>query len=86
MVLSVYGKMYCRNYGNEEQMKSYVENSIGVITALVPHIGYKQASAIAVEAMQTGKPVRELCSKYEVLTEDQLTMSLNAFEMTNIGV
>src|SRR5699024_3823423 len=24
---------------NEEQMKSYVENSIGVITALVPHIG-----------------------------------------------
>lgn len=38
---------------NEEQMKSYVENSIGVITALVPQIGYKKASAIAVEAIQT---------------------------------
>lgn len=71
---------------NEDQMSLYVERSIGVITALVPHIGYKQASAIAVEAMQTGTPVRELCSKYEVLTEDQLNHVLNAFEMTNIGV
>lgn len=71
---------------NEEQMSAYVERSIGVITALVPHIGYKQASVIAVEAMETGTPVRELCSKYEVLTEDQLNHVLNAFEMTNIGV
>ncbi len=71
---------------NEEQMKSYVENSIGVITALVPHIGYKKASAIAVEAIQTGQPVRQLCSKHEVLTEEQLDHVLNAFEMTNIGV
>lgn len=71
---------------NEEQMSAYVERSIGVITALVPHIGYKQASVIAVEAMQTGTPVRELCSKYEVLTEDQLNHVLNAFEMTNVGV
>jgi aspartate ammonia-lyase len=71
---------------NEEQIAAYVDSSIGVITALVPHIGYKKASAIAREAMSTGESVRSLCLKYDVLREDQLNHVLNAFEMTNIGV
>lgn len=71
---------------NEKQMSEYVDKSIGVITALVPHIGYKQSSAIAREAMASGEPVRDICMKYNVLSEDQLNHVLNAFEMTNIGV
>lgn len=71
---------------NEKQMSEYVDKSIGVITALVPHIGYKQSSAIAREAMASGEPVRDICKKYNVLSEEQLNHVLNAFEMTNIGV
>ena len=32
----------------------------GTITALLPHIGYENASMIAKEAYQTNKPVREI--------------------------
>lgn len=71
---------------NERQMSEYVDKSIGVITALVPHIGYKKASSIAREAMASGEPVRDICKKYDVLSEEQLNHVLNAFEMTNIGV
>ncbi|QQD84747.1 MULTISPECIES: aspartate ammonia-lyase [Jeotgalicoccus] len=71
---------------NEKQMSEYVDKSIGVITALVPHIGYKKASSIAREAMASGEPVRDICKKYDVLSEEQLNHVLNAFEMTNIGV
>lgn len=71
---------------NEKQMSEYVDKSIGVITALVPHIGYKKASSIAREAMASGEPVRDICKKYDVLSEEQLNHVLNAFEMTNIGI
>src|SRR5699024_3347481 len=52
---------------NEEPIAAYVDSTIRVITALVPHIGYKKASEIAREAMSTGESVRSLCLKYDVL-------------------
>ncbi len=39
---------------NEERLKQHVENSIGVITAVNPYIGYEAASRIAKEALRTG--------------------------------
>ena len=45
---------------NAERMKAYVDGSVGVITALNPHVGYETAARIAREANLTGKPVREL--------------------------
>ena len=46
---------------NEERCKEYVEKSVGVITALNPHLGYEVVARIAREAIITGRPVRELC-------------------------
>ncbi|WP_078382220.1 aspartate ammonia-lyase [Sutcliffiella halmapala] len=71
---------------NEERLKEYVEKSVGVITAVNPHIGYEVASRIAREAILNGVPVRELCLKYDVLSEEELNVILDPYEMTNPGI
>lgn len=71
---------------NESQMQQYVDSSVGTITAINPHIGYERASSIAREAILTGKSVRELCIRYDVLSEKELNHILNPFEMTKVGV
>ena len=71
---------------NETRMKEYVDNSVGIITAVNPHLGYEVVSRIAREAILTGKPVRDLCLQYDVLTEEELDLILNPFEMTEPGI
>ncbi|WP_099364632.1 aspartate ammonia-lyase [Fredinandcohnia onubensis] len=71
---------------NEARMKEYVERSVGLITAVNPHIGYEVASRIAREAILNGKQVRELCLLYDVLTEEELDLILNPYEMTEPGI
>jgi aspartate ammonia-lyase len=71
---------------NEERLKEYVEKSVGVITAINPHIGYEAAARIAKEAILEGKSVRELCLQYGVLTEEELDVILNPYEMTEPGI
>ncbi|MBH8597192.1 aspartate ammonia-lyase [Thermoactinomyces sp. CICC 10523] len=71
---------------NEEKLREYVESSVGVITAVNPHIGYEVAARIAREAILTGQSVRELCLKYDVLTEEELDLILDPYEMTHPGI
>ncbi|MFC0271491.1 aspartate ammonia-lyase [Metabacillus herbersteinensis] len=71
---------------NEDRMKGYVEKSVGIITAVNPHIGYEVAARIAREAIINGKSVRELCLLYDVLTEEELDLILNPYEMTEPGI
>ncbi|WP_280166301.1 aspartate ammonia-lyase [Priestia aryabhattai] len=71
---------------NEERLKEYVEKSVGIITAVNPHIGYEVAARIAREAILNGKSVRGLCLQYDVLTEEELELILNPYEMTNPGI
>ncbi|MCS7462076.1 aspartate ammonia-lyase [Paenibacillus doosanensis] len=71
---------------NEQQCKDYVDRSIGIITALNPHLGYEVAARIAREATLTGKSVRELCLLYNVLTEEELDLILDPYEMTHPGI
>lgn len=71
---------------NEERLKEYVEKSVGIITAVNPHIGYEVAARIAREAILNGQSVRELCLQYDVLTEEELELILNPYEMTNPGI
>ncbi|GAA3325308.1 hypothetical protein GCM10020331_056650 [Ectobacillus funiculus] len=51
-----------------------MKKSVGIITIVNPHIGYEVAARIAREAILTGKPVRELCLQYDVLTEEELDL------------
>ncbi|MFC5588772.1 aspartate ammonia-lyase [Sporosarcina soli] len=81
-----------RNYcldgiqANVEQMEAYVQNSIGIITAINPHVGYEAASRIAGLAMETGRPIRELCIENGLLTAEELDVILHPIEMTNPGI
>jgi aspartate ammonia-lyase len=57
---------------NREKLRRMVEESIGLVTALNPYIGYENASAIAREAQATGASVYELVLKKGLLSREQL--------------
>lgn len=71
---------------NEEECKKRVDNSIGVVTALNPHIGYEKSSAIAKEVLETRRSVREVVLNKGFLTEEELDIILQPKEMTEPGV
>ena len=71
---------------NEEKMSSYVEQSIGVVTAFAPYIGYEKAAEVAKEAMTSGRTVKELLLERELITPAEAEIILNAHEMTKIGI
>lgn len=71
---------------NEERMKEYVEKSVGILTAVNPHIGYETAARLASEAIRTGQSIRELCIEAGVLTAEQLDLILDPYEMTHPGI
>ena len=71
---------------NVDRMFDYVERSIGVVTALAPHLGYERSSQIAREALHSGKSVRQLCLDYKYFTLEQLDIILNPFELTQPGI
>ncbi|MFV0665104.1 MAG: aspartate ammonia-lyase, partial [Denitromonas sp.] len=59
------------------QCQAHVDRSIGVITALVPHIGYANASRIAAQALNSGATVRELVIGEGLLSAAQLDLLLS---------
>ncbi|WP_044640269.1 aspartate ammonia-lyase [Risungbinella massiliensis] len=66
--------------------REYVEKSVGIITALNPHLGYETSARIAREAIETGKSVRELCLMYDVLSAEELDQILYPVKMTTPGI
>ncbi|MCL2201387.1 MAG: lyase family protein, partial [Oscillospiraceae bacterium] len=71
---------------NEELLRKNVENSVALITAVKPHIGYDASSKIAKEAIETGKSVKEICIRDKYLTAEELDLILDPQGMTNIGI
>ena len=68
---------------NEDVCRKYVENSIGLVTALVPVIGYEQSASIAKEALKTGGSVYTLVLEKGLLTQEQLDDMLRPENMTD---
>lgn len=71
---------------NRERCLELVNNSLGIITAIVPHVGYEAATKIAKKSLQTGQPVREAILEEGLMTEGDLDKVLNPFEMTEPGI
>ncbi len=67
---------------NIEVCKSFVEQSLSMVTSLNPYIGYEKACKLAKEAFSTGKTIRELCIEQEVLPEETLAEALDPMRMT----
>ena len=71
---------------NVERCRQLVEQSVGIVTAINPHVGYETATAVAKEAIQTGRSVSGDCIERGILTEEELDVILNPFEMTSPGI
>jgi len=70
---------------NPERMRQFVEQSIGIVTALVPTIGYEKASAIAKEALENRRGVYELVLEKGLFSRAELDRLLNPDAMTGKG-
>ena len=68
---------------NRDVCRGYVQTSIGLVTALVPVIGYEQSAAIAKKALKDGGSVYDLVLEEELLTRTQLDEILRPENMTD---
>ena len=86
-VFTVFEK-YCLDgiTANIETMEKYVKNSVSIITAINPHVGYETAAEIAREAVETNQPVRDIILKKGILTAEELDIILQPHEMTQPGI
>ena len=71
---------------NKERCKELVENSVGIVTSLCPHVGYKKAASIAKTAIKTGASVRKLILDEGILNERELNEILDPVAMTEPGI
>ena len=71
---------------NETRCRYLVENSVGIITAICPHVGYQKAADIAKKAMKTGESIRSLILQEKLLDEEELDIILEPTRMTEPGI
>ena len=71
---------------NKEQCQKWVDNSVGIITALLPHLGYDKCSAIAKEAYNEGTPIKEILMREKLFTKERMDEILSPIEMTTPGI
>ncbi|HEY4130507.1 MAG TPA: aspartate ammonia-lyase, partial [Gemmatimonadaceae bacterium] len=62
---------------NPSRMRQFVEQSIGIVTALVPVIGYEHATSVAKEALESGRGVYDVVTERGLLTREQLDKVLD---------
>jgi aspartate ammonia-lyase len=67
---------------NRDRIRELLERSIGIVTALVPYIGYEKSSALASEAERTGRGVYELVLEKGWLSREELDQVLSPDAMT----
>ncbi len=66
---------------NREVCQSYVDNSVGLVTALNPYLGYENSSRIAKIALKSGRRVVDLVLEEGLLTKEQLSEILKPENM-----
>ena len=71
---------------NETRCRYFVENSVGIITAICPYVCYQKAAEIAKEAIKTGESVRKLIIETGLLTKEQMDEIMDPVQMTEPGI
>ncbi|MGL4594169.1 MAG: class II fumarate hydratase [Thermoguttaceae bacterium] len=69
---------------NEEKCIETIEQSLSMVTALNPLIGYEKAAELAKEAFKTGKTIRSLCLEKEILPPEILHEALDPRKMAGM--
>ena len=67
---------------NRDRCKDMVDRSVGIITALVPYIGYEGATKLAKEVMGSDKTVPEIISEKGTFTPEEIEKILCPKAMT----
>ena len=67
---------------NEENIASHLENSLMLVTALNPHIGYDNAAKIAKRAHEKGTTLRQSALELGLLTDEQFDEWVRPESMT----
>lgn len=66
---------------NVDNCEDAVERSIGIVTALCPHIGYVRAASLAKQALAEGKSIRELLIEEKIVSEGDIDEILDPYKM-----
>jgi aspartate ammonia-lyase len=66
---------------NKERNMEMVKNSIGIVTALNPYIGYKASTKVAKEALETNRSVYDIVLEKGLMTQEKLDEALNPRNM-----
>ncbi len=66
---------------NRERCYEMVKNSIGIVTALNPYIGYKNCSKVAKEALVTNRSVYDIVLEKQLMTQEDLDKALDPAHM-----
>lgn len=66
---------------NKERCYEMVKNSIGIVTALNPYIGYKTCTKVAKEALETDRSVYDIVLEQGLMTQEKLDEALNPKNM-----
>lgn len=70
---------------NPDILRERVENSIGIVTALNSIIGYENASAVAKEALKTGKSVADIVISRGLLSKEEFEAAINPELLSGYG-
>ena len=71
---------------NRQQCQHWLDRSVGVVTALLPHIGYEQSAQLAKEAYSSGRPIREIILEKGIMSEERLNEVMSPMAMTSPGI
>ncbi|MCK8816039.1 aspartate ammonia-lyase [Natroniella sulfidigena] len=71
---------------NKERCSGFVEHSVGIVTALNPHIGYAKACEVAKKSLREDRSVKEIILDENIMDEEKLAEVLNPIEMTEPGI
>jgi fumarate hydratase class II len=62
---------------NREACAAFIERSLALVTGLVPRIGYDRAAAVAKEAYDSGRTIREVLTAEAILPEEEIDRLLD---------
>jgi len=69
---------------NEDVLEKYIENTVGIVTALNPVLGYEKSTELAKTALKTNKGILEVIREENALTEEQIKELLDPVKLANL--
>jgi aspartate ammonia-lyase len=69
---------------NEKVLARNIQETVGIVTALNPVLGYERATELAAEAYRTGKGILQVVREKKLLTEEQIKDLLDPAKLTGL--